>query len=166
MRTQKKRHVAPLRRLNSGRQTWSPNLRRRLKNAPGNSPSSRAWVHAMTMPKRTPSANLIVVMALDAVSARVGLDQASIDAGIAAGTFPRPMMVGGHPTWVVAEVEQWISTRITEGDETLRAAQARILHRPAAQRLVDAFAKEAVEEYLAVPRASKGNGNGSDSEPA
>lgn len=50
------------------------------------------------------------------VERRVGLGCTSIYAGIAAGTFPRPIKSGKRSLWVESEVEKWIADRIAERD--------------------------------------------------
>lgn len=50
------------------------------------------------------------------VERRVGLGCTSIYAGIAAGTFPRPVKIGKRSLWVETEIDQWIADRIAERD--------------------------------------------------
>ena len=50
------------------------------------------------------------------VERRVGLRCTSIYAGIAAGTFPKPIKSGKRSLWVESEVSQWIADRIAERD--------------------------------------------------
>lgn len=50
------------------------------------------------------------------VERRVGLGCTSIYAGIAAGTFPKPVKVGKRSLWVETEIDQWIADRIAERD--------------------------------------------------
>lgn len=50
------------------------------------------------------------------VERRVGLSCTSIYAGIAAGTFPKPVKVGKRSLWVETEIDQWIADRIAERD--------------------------------------------------
>lgn len=50
------------------------------------------------------------------VERRVGLGCTSIYAGIAAGTFPKPIKSGKRSLWVESEISQWIADRIAERD--------------------------------------------------
>jgi len=50
------------------------------------------------------------------VERRVGLGCTSIYAGIAAGTFPKPVKVGKRSLWVETEIDAWIAERIAERD--------------------------------------------------
>lgn len=50
------------------------------------------------------------------VSAKVALGCTSIYAGIAAGTFPKPIKSGKRSLWVESEVESWMQERIAERD--------------------------------------------------
>lgn len=49
-------------------------------------------------------------------SAKTACGRTRIYAGIAAGTFPRPVRVGCRSFWVESEIEQWIAARIAERD--------------------------------------------------
>jgi prophage regulatory protein len=53
----------------------------------------------------------------EAVERATGLKRASIYAKIAAGTFPRPVKLGGHAVgWLETEIETWQKARIAERD--------------------------------------------------
>lgn len=84
---------------------------------------------------------LIVVMGLDVVADRVGLDPSTITARIAAGTFPKPMHVDGRPVWTQSDINQWISANTAIGGKTL------IELTPAHLKLIDALAELVVAEY-------------------
>lgn len=49
-------------------------------------------------------------------SAKTACGRTRIYAGIAAGTFPKPVRVGCRSLWVESEVDQWIADRIAERD--------------------------------------------------
>ena len=57
-----------------------------------------------------------MLLTFDQVSAKVALGRTSIYAGIAAGTFPKPVKSGKRSLWVESEVDQWIADRIAERD--------------------------------------------------
>ncbi len=48
------------------------------------------------------------------VQARTGLSRSTIYARIAAGTFPRPIDLGGGRSvgWIEAEIDAWVQSRI------------------------------------------------------
>lgn len=48
------------------------------------------------------------------VQVRTGLSRSTIYARIAAGTFPKPIDLGGGRAvgWIEAEIESWLQTRI------------------------------------------------------
>lgn len=50
------------------------------------------------------------------VSAKVALRRTSIYAGIAAGTFPKPIKSGTRSLWVESEIDQWIADLIAARD--------------------------------------------------
>lgn len=49
-------------------------------------------------------------------SSKTACGRTRIYAGIAAGTFPRPVRVGCRSLWVESEIDQWIADRIAERD--------------------------------------------------
>lgn len=49
-------------------------------------------------------------------SRRVGLGRTSIYAGIAAGTFPKPVKIGTRSLWVEREINVWITAQIKVRD--------------------------------------------------
>lgn len=50
------------------------------------------------------------------VQDRVGLSKSTLYSRISAGTFPKPVTLGSSVRWVEAEVEGWISERVSERD--------------------------------------------------
>lgn len=57
------------------------------------------------------------LLKLPAVCQKVGLSKARIYAGIAAGTFPKPVALGERAVaWPEHEVDDWIQARIAERD--------------------------------------------------
>lgn len=106
------------------------------------------------MPSRKPSNSLTVVLDPAVVMSRTGLDQPSIVAGVAAGTFPKPIKVGDRVVWNQDDVSDWIAARIAAGDERVIALQrlSSAMEHPAMERLIDALAAECVKEILAEER--------------
>lgn len=51
------------------------------------------------------------LMPFDAASLKVGIGRTAIYAGIAAGTFPKPVKAGKRSLWVEAELDAWIAAR-------------------------------------------------------
>lgn len=51
------------------------------------------------------------------VSAKTACGRTRIYAGIAAGTFPKPVRVGCRSLWVESEVEAWMQERVAERDD-------------------------------------------------
>ena len=58
--------------------------------------------------------NVLSVLRRKQVQAKTGLSRSTIYARIAAGTFPRPIDLGGGRAvgWIEGEVEAWLRTRI------------------------------------------------------
>ena len=58
--------------------------------------------------------NVLSILRRKQVQARTGLSRSTIYARIAAGTFPRPIDLGGGRAvgWIEGEVEAWLRTRI------------------------------------------------------
>lgn len=53
------------------------------------------------------------------VLARTGLSKSTLYDRIRAGTFPKPVRLGGTlSAWVESEVEAWMATRIAERDSS------------------------------------------------
>lgn len=53
------------------------------------------------------------ILRLPDVKARTGLSRSTIYLRIAAGTFPRPVALGGRAVgWLAAEVQEWIEVAI------------------------------------------------------
>jgi prophage regulatory protein len=113
------------------------------------------------MPSRKPSNSLTVVLQPAAVMARTGLDHSSIVAGVAAGTFPKPIRMGDGVVWKQGDISEWAEARIAEGDEAVIALNQ---PSPALLRLVDALADAFVAEHLqkvrAIPRARAAHDDG------
>lgn len=63
----------------------------------------------MSAPKRQPAA--------DSVEKRVGFERSTLYRMISAGTFPRPVIIGGRSLWVEEELDEWIAERIAERDQ-------------------------------------------------
>lgn len=57
-----------------------------------------------------------VLIPFERVSAKAGIGRTAIYAGIAAGTFPKPVKVGKRSLWVESEIDTWIAERIAERD--------------------------------------------------
>ncbi len=106
------------------------------------------------MPSRKPSTNFTVVLDPDVVMSRTGLDQPSIVADVAAGTFPRPIKVSDRVVWKQDDISEWIAARIAAGDERIIALQrlSSTMEHPAMERLIEALAAEFVKEILAEER--------------
>ncbi len=52
---------------------------------------------------------------LPEVMERTGLSRSTIYVRVAAGSFPRPVALGGRAVgWIEAEVEEWVAERIAE----------------------------------------------------
>jgi prophage regulatory protein len=100
------------------------------------------------MPSRKPSPSLTVVLDPAVVMSRTGLDQSSIVAGVAAGTFPKPIRLGDRVVWKQDDVSEWTSARINAGDETVIALQRLS---PAMERLIGVLAVEFIKEQSAAP---------------
>lgn len=97
------------------------------------------------MPSRKPSSGPTVVLDPALVMSRTGLDHLSIVAGVAAGTFPKPVRVSDRVVWKQDDISEWISARIVEGDAALIALNPIT---PAHLRLINALAKAFVTEHL------------------
>jgi prophage regulatory protein len=66
-----------------------------------------------------------VILRLPTVKARTGLSRSTIYQHVADGSFPRPISLGARAVgWVEADVEAWISRKITES----RASSRTIAH--------------------------------------
>lgn len=98
--------------------------------------------------KRKAPQTVTLVADIHGVCERTLLDPHAIEAGIAAGTFPGPVIQGARPRWSIAEVEHWISRRIDAGGEALRAKKAAELESPAMRALIEALAERLVDDYL------------------
>jgi prophage regulatory protein len=58
-----------------------------------------------------------VLIRLPAVKAQTGIARTQIYAGIAAGTFPKPVRLGTRTVaWLQAEINAWIADRIAVRD--------------------------------------------------
>ncbi|WP_211251648.1 helix-turn-helix transcriptional regulator [Andreprevotia chitinilytica] len=66
----------------------------------------------------SPSAPTVdYLLRLPYVCKRVALSRSSIYAAVAAGTFPKPVRLGGNSVaWLESEVAAWIAARIAERD--------------------------------------------------
>lgn len=54
-----------------------------------------------------------VILRLPTVIARTGLSRSTIYLRVTAGTFPRPVSLGGRAVgWVEAEVQEWVEQQI------------------------------------------------------
>jgi prophage regulatory protein len=57
-----------------------------------------------------------------AVEQRVAMKRSAIYARISAGTFPKPVPIGGTPgkatavRWIASEIDAWIESRIAQRD--------------------------------------------------
>jgi predicted DNA-binding transcriptional regulator AlpA len=87
-----------------------------------------------------------VLLLLDAVLARTGLDVQTLREMIAAGSFPRASEVEGREVWSDPEVCSWCVTR---GRPLPAKRQA------ALDRLIDALAEDAVTEYVRTSSAKR-----------
>jgi predicted DNA-binding transcriptional regulator AlpA len=105
------------------------------------------------MPTRKPSPSITCVLNPAIVMSRTGLDQPSIVAGVAAGTFPTPIRLGDRVVWKQDDVSEWVRARIAAGDEAVIALQrlSPAMER-AMERLIDALADEFVKEELAAAK--------------
>ena len=68
----------------------------------------------------TPEASAVngtVFLTFADVSGRTACGRTKIYAGIAAGTFPKPIKVGARSLWVETEIEAWMRERIRERNE-------------------------------------------------
>ncbi|TFW00651.1 AlpA family phage regulatory protein [Oxalobacteraceae bacterium OM1] len=73
------------------------------------------------------------ILKLHEVEARVGLKKTFIYKAIQAGTFPRPISLGGTARgWVDAEIEKWIDERIAAADTALGKHQSWMQRKPTA----------------------------------
>jgi predicted DNA-binding transcriptional regulator AlpA len=106
------------------------------------------------MPSRKPSTNLTVVWGPAAVMSRTGLDHSAIVAGVAAGTFPKPIKSGDGVVWKQDDVSEWIRARIAKGDEAVIALNQ---PSPAMERLINALAVEYVKEARIAKRIAGRN---------
>jgi prophage regulatory protein len=62
-----------------------------------------------------------IILRLPAVKARTGLSRSTIYLRISAGSFPKPVSLGGRAVgWIEAEVNDWLNHQI----ETSRKADA------------------------------------------
>ncbi|AOY01604.1 AlpA family transcriptional regulator [Jeongeupia sp. USM3] len=65
------------------------------------------------------------LLRLQALRQQVGLSRSSIYAAIAAGTFPKPVRLGGNSVaWLQSEVSAWVSERIAERDQEVTRERA------------------------------------------
>jgi prophage regulatory protein len=69
----------------------------------------------MTKKIQTP----FIVLRRKQVESRTGLSRSTIYARIAAGTFPKPIDLGGGRAvgWIAAEIDAWINSRIKASRE-------------------------------------------------
>jgi prophage regulatory protein len=59
-----------------------------------------------------------ILVRLPAVKAKTGLARTQIYAGIASGTFPKPVKLGKRAVaWLQAEIDAWIADRIAKRDQ-------------------------------------------------
>jgi prophage regulatory protein len=69
------------------------------------------------------------ILRLPEVKTRVGLSRSSIYLRVADGSFPRPIALGARAVgWVESEVEEWISSKITESRASSPANANREAH--------------------------------------
>ncbi|AOX99920.1 AlpA family transcriptional regulator [Jeongeupia sp. USM3] len=65
------------------------------------------------------------LLRLQALRQQVGLSRSSIYAAIAAGTFPKPVRLGGNSVaWLQSEVSAWVAERIAERDQEVARERA------------------------------------------
>ncbi|WP_189460218.1 helix-turn-helix transcriptional regulator [Jeongeupia chitinilytica] len=65
------------------------------------------------------------LLRLQAVCRQVALSRSSIYAAIAAGTFPKPIRLGGNSVaWLQSEVSAWVAERIAERDQEVARERA------------------------------------------
>lgn len=61
-----------------------------------------------------PSGGELKILRRRQVEERVGLSCSTIYAGVAAGTFPKPIQLGAQSVgWLESEVDAWLRERIT-----------------------------------------------------
>jgi len=73
---------------------------------------------------------------LPEVMERTGLSRSTIYVRVAAGSFPRPVALGGRAVgWIEAEIEEWVAERIAESRFDGERAGERV---EAAQRIPEA----------------------------
>lgn len=60
---------------------------------------------------------LQALMTFKAVAAATGISRTTMKRMTEAGTFPRPVRLGGKVAYVSSEIKAWIDTRIAERDE-------------------------------------------------
>lgn len=62
-----------------------------------------------------------IILRLPTVKARTGLSRSTIYLRIAAGTFPRPIPLGGRAVgWLESEVEGWLSEQVDSSRNATR----------------------------------------------
>jgi prophage regulatory protein len=63
------------------------------------------------------SPNTVTLMRLPALLSRIGLSRSEIYRRVIAGTFPRPIKLGGRAVvWNSVEIDSWLADRIAERD--------------------------------------------------
>jgi prophage regulatory protein len=63
-------------------------------------------------------------LTLTDVMAKIGGGKTFVYAAMNAGTFPKPIRVGRRSSWIEAEIDQWLTDRISERDRGATIADA------------------------------------------
>lgn len=75
----------------------------------------------------------LVIIRRKQVEARTGLPRSSIYAGVANGTFPKPIALGEKSVgWLEHEVEEWIASRVAVSRDRTNSATPSSMQRVAA----------------------------------